>query len=172
MDLHCGKALLVFPSVCLHKPDHIVCVCVYTCVRSLYVQPIYLCQFQNNCPTVTRVSLQRLDHSVRPTETAFPVEATHSCPLPGICRPTMEQRDRITQRTWIHTHNHTLTSKQACRQAREETSFQGHETEAWMDKGILSHVATFRSQSWQACFGSSCSWSLEVSLMATGLELS
>lgn len=68
------------------------------------------------------------------------------------------------------TDKHTQASMQ---RDQEETRLQGHEKETWMEKGILSHVATFRSQSWQACPGSSCSWSSpqEVSQMVTGLDL-
>lgn len=37
-------------------------------------------------------------------------------------------------------------------QNQEEARFQGHEKKAWMENGILSHVSTFGSPSWQALF--------------------
>lgn len=45
------------------------------------------------------------------------------------------------------THTQSFTHKQASVEAdQEEKGFQGHEKEAWMEKGILSHVATFISR--------------------------
>lgn len=48
----------------------------------------------------------------------------------------------------LHTHKRV-----SLLQNQEEARFQGHENESWMEKGILSHVSTFRSKLWQTGFG-------------------
>lgn len=144
-----GNILLIPPSVCLHVPDHIACICV--CM--LYVSLLVWESLPQSDPWL---SVHRPNHSVRPPD----AEATHSC-LRSVLLPWGSHRGHA-----YYTHTITYSPEQA---DQEETRFQGHEKKAWMENGILSHVATFRSRSWQACFGSSCF--LDVSLMATGLEL-
>lgn len=117
----------------------------YVCVCMLYVYS--LCIFVSLRVTAREWPiLVSKGHSVHPPDATFPVEAMHSCLLPQISIPSdpMEQRDRITLRTCACTHTHTRASMQA---DQEVTRFQGHKTEAWMEKCILSHVASFRSRS-------------------------
>lgn len=97
-------------------------------------------------------------------DNAVPVEEKHSCMLPKICLTTVE--------SMIKTHAPTHTNRQECLlQNKEEARFQGQENKAWMEKGILSHVSTFRSKLWQTGFGPLCTWRSSQGLSVMGSDL-
>lgn len=100
---------------------------VSTCVHVCSKCNVYISQRKVFCAGATAVSFPRMSNwSVRPPEAPLPKPCATSCPKKTV------SRDR--------------------RADQSETRFQGQETEAWMDKRILSHGATFRSL--LACFGS------------------
>lgn len=77
--------------------------------------------------------------------------------------PPLSRRPKLT-----HQHKH----KPAClTQNQEEARIQGQENKAWMRKGILSHVSTFRSKLWQTGFGPLCTWSLSQGRSVMGSDL-
>ena len=126
---HCGK----------------LCIGLATLFEHVYKNFVYdfmcVCHVQSNCLRLSCFGPNGPNHSVCPPDNAFPVEKMHSCMLPEICPPTMELRIMLR----IHTHTHTCTHA-CCKIKKRQGSRVTRET--WTEKGILSHVSTFRSLSW------------------------